>query len=213
MTQLADFVALCQALASTAGRLDKLQLVSDFLRRLEPDEARDVASYLTGRPFPASDPRVLSARWLPATPPADHAVLTLRDVADAFSAVAGLRGPGSRQAREARLLELAARATAAEQAVLGRIIGGEMRTGVSDGLVLEAIGRAAGADLATTRRAGLFLGDVSAVASVAQAGGAAALAAATPRLFVPLAPMLAELATDYDVILAAHGGRSALEYK
>jgi len=62
MTLLTDFVALCHALSATTGRLDKLRLVSDFLRRLEPDEAGDAVSYLTGRPFPASDPRVLSAR-------------------------------------------------------------------------------------------------------------------------------------------------------
>jgi DNA ligase-1 len=213
MTPFADLVALCHALAGTPGRLDKLRLVSDFLRRLDPDEAGEAVSYLTGRPFPASDPRVLGARGLPVAPAAERSSLTLRDVAEAFGAVAGMGGAGSRLAREARLRELAAQATAAEQDVLGRIIGGEMRTGVSDGLVLEAIGLAAGADLATTRRAGLFLGDVSSVAAVARAGGAPALAAATPRLFVPLSPMLAELATDFGDILAAHAGRSALEYK
>ena len=88
-----------------------------------------------------------------------------------------------------------------------------MRTGVSDGLVLEAIGRAAGADPATVRRAALFLGDLSAVATLARAGGAEALAGAAPRLFVPLSPMLAEVAEEIDTVLAAHGGRTALEYK
>src|SRR6185295_17267677 len=96
---------------------------------------------------------------------------------------------------------------------LGRIIGGELRTGVSNGLVLEAIAAAAGADLAAVRRAALFLGDLSAVTELARAGGPAALAGAAPRPFVPLLPMLAEIATDFDDVLRAHGRRTALEFK
>src|SRR5256714_816450 len=44
-------------------------------------------------------------------------------------------------------------------------------------------------------------------------GGAAAVAGATPRPFVPLLPMLAEIADDFAAVLTAHGGRTALEYK
>src|SRR5262249_19900399 len=62
-------------------------------------------------------------------------------------------------------------------------------------------------------RAALFLGDLSAVAELARAGGAAGLAGATPRPFVPLLPALAEIATDFDEVLRAHGGRTALEFK
>ena len=88
-----------------------------------------------------------------------------------------------------------------------------MRTGVSDGLVLEAIAAAAGADLAAVRRAALFLGDLSAVAALARRGGAAALAGVAPRPFVALLPMLAEIGTDFGEVLRAHGGRTALEFK
>jgi DNA ligase-1 len=88
-----------------------------------------------------------------------------------------------------------------------------MRTGVSDGLVLEAIAQAAGADLAVVRRAALFLGDLSRVATLAREGGSDALARARPRLFVPLLPMLAEIAPDLGEVLRAHGGRTALEFK
>src|SRR3989442_807851 len=42
---------------------------------------------------------------------------------------------------------------------------------------------------------------------------AAAVAGASPRPFVPLLPMLAEIADDFPSVLAAHGGRTALEYK
>ena len=88
-----------------------------------------------------------------------------------------------------------------------------MRTGVSEGLVLEAIAAAWGADIAAVRRAALFLGDLSAVARLLAAGGPSALAGVAPRPFVPLLPMLAEIADDFETVLAAHGGRTALEYK
>jgi DNA ligase-1 len=35
----------------------------------------------------------------------------------------------------------------------------------------------------------------------------------SPRPFVPLLPMLAEIATDFEDVLTAHGGRTALEFK
>ncbi|MGH7392314.1 MAG: ATP-dependent DNA ligase, partial [Candidatus Rokuibacteriota bacterium] len=121
--------------------------------------------------------------------------------------------PGSRRQREERLAALAGRAAAPEREVLHRIITGEMRTGVSDGLVLEAIAAAAGVDVALARRAALFLGDLADVARLARGGGAEALAGVSPRLFVPLLPMLAEIATDFEGVLVSHGGRTALEYK
>jgi DNA ligase-1 len=214
VTAFADFGALGRRLEATPGRLDKRRLVADFLRAIEPDEVGLAVAFLTGRPFPTSDPRVLGVRGLPRdVPAAAGSTLTLGDVGAAFAAVAEAAGAGSRRARETRLMELAARATAEEREFLGRIIGGELRTGVSEGLVLEAIAAAAEAGPDVVRRAALFLGDLSAVATLARAGGGAALAGAAPRPFVPLLPMLAEIAPDFDEALHAHGGRSALEFK
>ena len=157
---------------------------------------------------------MLNVRGLPAVAgEASGPPLTLGDVAEAFADVADATGSGSRRRREARLTALASRALPDERPILHRIVTGEMRTGVSDGLVLEAIAALAGGDLSATRRAALFLGDLSAVAELVAAGGAAALSAVTPSPFVPLLPMLAEIATDFDEVLAAHGGRTALEYK
>ena len=214
MTAFGDFAALGRRLEGTPGRLDKRRLVAEFLRAVEPDEVALAVAFLTGRPFPASDPRVLGVRGLPrGVAPAAGASLTLGDVGDAFAAVAEAAGAGSRRAREARLTDLAARATAEEHQFLGRIVGGELRTGVSDGLVLEAIAAGAEASLDVVRRAALFLGDLSAVAALARAGGEAALAGVAPRPFVPLLPMLAEIAPDLDGVLRAHDGRTALEFK
>jgi DNA ligase-1 len=215
MARFAEFADLCGRLAAVPGRLDKRRLAAAYLAGLPADEVPSAVAFLTGRAFPASDPRVLNVRGLPAGPagaPADEGPLSVADVAEAFGAVAEAAGPGSRRQREARLAALAARASQAERAVLGRIISGEMRTGVSDGLVLEAIAEAAGAPLAAVRRAALFLGDLSAVAALALRGDGG-LDAAGPRIFVPLLPMLAEIAEDFGQVLAAHRGTTALEFK
>ena len=153
MTELHQLAALCGRLETSPRRLDKLRLVAEFLRVLDTGEVATAVAYLTGRAFPTSEPRVLGVRGLPeAGPPAVEPSLALAEVAAAFAAVAEASGAGSRRIRERRLAELAARATEAERALLWRIITGEMRTGVSDGLVLEAIGIAAGAEPATVRR-------------------------------------------------------------
>jgi DNA ligase 1 len=214
VTAFAEFAALGRTLEATPGRLDKRRLVAEFLRAVEPSEVGLAVAFLTGHPFATSDPRVLGVRGLPrGLPPAAGPSLTLDDVGSAFVAVAEAAGAGSRRTREARLTELAVRATADEREFLGRIIGGELRTGVSDGLVLEAIAAAAEAGLEVVRRAALFLGDLSAVATLARSGGAAALTGVAPRPFVPLLPMLAEIATDFGDVLRAHAGRTALEFK
>ena len=214
MSPFADFVALCRRLESTRGRLDKRRLVAQYLRGLPADDVANAVAFLTARPFPSSDPRVLGLRGLPHTfvttagPP-----LTVADVATGFGEIASASGSGSRARREAALAQLVSRAGPDERAILARIIGGEMRTGVSDGMVLEAIGEAWNVELGPLRRAALFLGDLSAVAVIARSGGGTALAGVAPSLFVPLLPMLAEIADEFEAVIEAHGGRTALEYK
>src|SRR5947208_6400057 len=217
MTAFADFTTLCVELVRTASRLGKRRLVAEFLRTLPADGVARAVAFMTGRPFPVSDSRVLNVRGLPAPArdmgPATGPPLTIADVEAAFVGVAEAGGAGARRLKDQRLTALAARASEAEREVIGRIIGGEMRTGVSDGLVLEAIAEAAGADQARTRRAALFLGDLATVAALALTGGPDALAAVTPRLFVPMLPMLGEITSDFGEVFAAHGGVTALEFK
>ena len=219
MTRFADFAALGRRLERARGRLDKRDEVARFLKSLGADEVAAAVAFLGARPFPSSDPRVLGVRGLPRGVPSSDAEvaggpsLTLGDVTGAFADVAAATGAGARRARDARLADLAARGSPDERDFLNRIIGGEMRTGVSDGLLLEAIAAAWGVELAAARRAALFLGDLSAVAVLAATGGPAAVGGASPRPFVPLLPMLAEIADDFGAMLTAHGGRTALEYK
>src|SRR5712691_1180613 len=215
MALLSDLAMLRARVAASGSRLAKRHLVAEYLRELSPEDLPRAVTYLSGRAFPASDPRVLNVRSLPApaatTSPATP--LALADVARAFGDVAEAGGAGARRLRESRLRELAERASEAERDLLQRVIYGEMRMGLSEGLVLEAIAEAAGVASTAVRRAALVTGDLTAVAALALGGGAQALSAARPRVFVPLLPMLAEIADDVAEALSAHGGVSAMEYK
>ena len=110
MTRFSEFMALCRALETSPRRLEKLRLVAEFLRSIDAGEVTSAVAYLTGRPFPASDSRVLNVRGLPSNGPAAVASsLTIADVAEAFGTVADASGAGSRRVREERLAALAAR--------------------------------------------------------------------------------------------------------
>jgi ATP-dependent DNA ligase I len=216
---LAEVARLTRALAGTQSRLEKVALVAAFLQSLAAEEVPWAVSFLAGRPLPAADPRVLSVsgatlRALDEVPPAtDPVALTVLEAARAFSAVADAAGAGSRAAKTGILRDLVGVAGPEERRVLFQVLGGEMRTGVHDGLILEAVARAAGVEPALVRRAGLFLSDPAEVARLALAEGEAGLRSVQVRLFVPLLPMLAEPVDDLGEALAAHGGRTGLEVK
>ncbi len=217
---LGEFSTLCRNLASTRSRLTKTALTAEFLRRLEPDEVPLAVAFLTARPFPSSDPRVLEVSWAmlseildAAGPAATSPSLTLLDVARSFATVAEASGRGSRRAKAERLGALFSRATDEERAVLRSILQGEMRIGLHDGLIQDAVAQAAGTDVELVRRAALFLSDLSEVARVALTEAGPGLERVGVRLFVPLLPMLAESTEDFQAVFDAHGGRTALEFK
>src|SRR5262249_56213416 len=119
MTAFAEFTTLCVELVRTASRLGKRRLVAEFLRTLPADEVAGAVAFLTGRPFPVSDPRVLNVRDLPAPArevgPATGPPLTIADVEAAFVGVAETGGAGARRIKDQLLAALAARASEAER--------------------------------------------------------------------------------------------------
>jgi DNA ligase-1 len=188
---------------------------------LEPGEIRHGIAFLSGRPFAVSDPRTLDlgagafyhASEIPEIESSVTARLTLTDVAQSFARIADASGKGSRGAKYAELRELVEMTAPQERPILFRLLHSELRIGLHDGLIQEAIAGAAGTDLKTVRRAALFLSDLAEVAMIALTQGTAALRDVDIKLFVPLLPMLSELSQDFDEVFAAHGGRTAFEYK
>jgi DNA ligase-1 len=216
-----DFASLCYELEKTPSRLAKIAAAADYLRRLEPDEIRPGVAFLSGRPFPVSDPRTLDlgpgafshAAEVPQNEASVLPRLKIRDVADSFGQIAKTTGKGSRGQKYARLRELIEMASVEERPILFRLLHNELRIGLHDGLIQEAIAQASGSELKTVRRAALFLSDLAEVASIALTEGAAGLQQVDIKLFVPLLPMLSELSQNFDEILKVHNGKTALEYK
>jgi DNA ligase-1 len=217
----AEFAALCYELEKTPSRLAKIASASEYLRRLEPDEIRSGVAFLSGRPFPVSDPRTLEiggralfeASEIPEVEKSAGAPLTLKDVAASFASIAEATGKGSRREKNARLKELIEKADPQERPILFRVLANELRIGLHNGLIEEAIARASDSDLKTVRRTALFLSDLAEVAYTALTQGPAGLQQVDIKLFVPLLPMLSELSQDFDAVLEAHRGKTALEYK
>src|SRR2546428_8828341 len=89
---------------------------------------------------------------------------------------------------------------------------GELRQGALEGLVTEAVARAAGLDSDLVRRAAMLAGDLGAVAHAALTEGAPGLARYRVEVFRPVQPMLAQAADDVLDALTQLG-EAAFEYK
>jgi DNA ligase 1 len=221
LVNFSDFASLCYELEKTPSRLAKIAAAADYLRRLEPDEIRSGVAFLSSRPFPVSDPRTLDigpgafshAAEVPENETSARPSLTIKDVEDSFAQIAEATGKGSREQKYARLRELVEMASTHERPILFRLLHNELRIGLHDGLIQEAIARASGSELKTVRRAALFLSDLAEVASIALTLGETGLRQVDIKLFIPLLPMLSELSQDFDEIFQAHNGKTALEYK
>ena len=94
-----------------------------------------------------------------------------------------------------------------------RIVFGEMRIGAVEGVVLDAIAEAASISIERVRRANMLLGSLPKVAEQALTEGRSAIDRVGLTLFVPIKPMLAEMAEGFEEVLKEHGGRSAFEFK
>ncbi|MDX6336212.1 MAG: ligase 1 [Streptosporangiaceae bacterium] len=147
-------------------------------------------------------------------PDAAAGTLTLAGTDSVFAAIGATVGPGSQAERRRLLGILFGRATPAERSFLTRLLAGELHQGALEGVMIEAVARAAGVDAGEVRRAHLLGGSLPAVAEAAlsaasaaredeaardDAAAVAALAALRAfRLEVgrPLRPMLAASAPD-----------------
>jgi DNA ligase-1 len=210
--QLKDVADTSAAVARVPGRLAKVELLADCLRRASPAEAEIVTSYLSGG---LRQRRTgLGYASLRSTPPAaDEATLGLLEVDTEFAELSALSGPGSTARRRERFQALLARATAAEQQLLAGLVTGELRQGALDGVLTEAAALAAGVAVADIRRAITVAGSLVPVTAAVLAEGRAGLSRFHLSVGSPLRPMLAASATDLDDALARAGDTAAVEWK
>jgi ATP-dependent DNA ligase I len=211
--RLHDIVTASRSIGETSGRSEKVRQLAECLRHAQSDEIEIAVGLLSGEARQGRigiGPAALHAAA--STPPAPAPTLTLDDVDRALDRIAATLGAGSSAERARLTRELLSHATADEQNFLLRALMGELRQGAVEGLMVEAVAKAAELPLEEIRRALMVTGKLGAVAKAALTGGRAELAGMSIQLFRPLAPMLAQTAESVGEALA-HLGEAAFEYK
>ena len=201
-----------ERLAATTRRGEKAALLADVLRGLAPEEIAVAVGLLTGVPRQGR----VGVGWRTlqqvASEPASEDSLEVLDVDRALERLAVMAGAGVQTARRDLLGDLFGRATRPEQGLLWKVFSGELRQGALDGVMVEAIARAASVPVAAVRRAHMFAGDLGVAARAALTGGEAALRAVRIEPGRAVQPMLAAPAAGVAEALAATGP-SSVEWK
>src|SRR5438270_1647994 len=195
-SEFLNFANVGESIAATPAKLEKIRLLADYLRTLNDEQLPIVATYLTGRAFAQSDLRTLQVGWsviyralLAATKisegefhriAASHgdlgktafAVLdgrtqprmfSILDSRKLFDELHRTRGPIAKtELLQARFANLSAR----EGQYVVKILTGDLRIGLREGLVEEAIARAFEVPLAQVKEANMLLGDIGSTASL-----------------------------------------------
>jgi DNA ligase-1 len=212
-----EFAKTCEAIGATTKKLQKTAIVAEYLKSRSVDEAAVSAVFLSGRPFPAWAEATLQvggqSLWAIVAELAGKeegeltasyrrlgdlgAVagdvlrerpgqgLTVLDVEASFRQIAAARGSA---AKTAIVRDLLSHATPLEAKYIVKIMTGDLRIGLKESLVEEAVAKAYGSPLTEVQRANMLLGDIGETVRLAAAGR---WAEARMRLFHPLGFMLA----------------------
>ncbi len=220
-TPFIKLAELCRELEGTTKRNQKTSLIGEFLKGLSPEEVAQASLFLAGKAFPESDPRVLEISYATISEASRNlgqaklteGPLTIREVYQTLAKIAVASGPSSRVKKLSLLQTLLTRAGRVEAEFLTRMLLGEMRIGVVEGVLIDAISKTSGIFRELVRRASMLHGDLGDVARRAMTEGSASLERIGLRLFVPVKPMLAEMADDVGQVLVEHEDGTAFEYK
>jgi DNA ligase-1 len=212
------FVETANAVGATTKKLEKLRLLSEYLKSLSPSDAAIAARFFSAHPFAAHDERTLGVGGAAlAGVIAERAGRAgqnlgtayrkhgdLGDMAEELLRHVNLDGDLSLanvsrlfedlaaargQAQKTELLANAfARAYPGDVKYIVKIITGDLRIGSKESLVEEAIAKAYEQPLAAVRRANMMTGDIGETLILAVENK---LANAVVRLFHPIGFMLA----------------------
>lgn len=184
-----EFARVGSAIGATQATLEKTRILADYLRSLDDDDLRQAAIFMTGRAFGPSQRRTLGLGWRALSKVITtisglsdeqldrlfrkHSDLgdwagealesrtlgedaSLSDVATTLEAIRGAKGAAKVAPLEALLRRLDARAAR----FVVKVIAGEMRIGLSEGLVEAAIAEAFEVPIAQVKRVHLITGDI-----------------------------------------------------
>ena len=211
------FTTTCEAIAATTKKLQKTAIVAEYLKSCPVDQAAVAAVFLCGKPFRVweettlqiggrtlwqiieelsgkngaaltqayrklGDLGAVAAEVLPEQP-GDY--VDILGIERTFRQIAAARGAS---AKAAIARDLISRLSPVEAKYVVKIMTGDLRIGLKESLVEEAIAKAYGNTAAEVQRANMLLGDIGATLRLA---ADSKLSEAKMRLLHPLGFMLA----------------------
>ncbi|MBU2559368.1 ATP-dependent DNA ligase [archaeon] len=127
--------------------------------------------------------------------------LEVREVYEKFEKIAGAAGAKSQDKMKRILSDLLNSATPSEAKYITRTVLDELRVGVAEGLVRDAIALAFDVPKDAVERAYMITNDFGVVAKTAKAAGEKGLQGLKMKIGVPLKPMLSQIAPSIDDVL------------
>ena len=237
-----ELVDVYSSLEATTKRLEKTDIIADYLKTLDSDTIEKVGLLILGTVFPAWSSeeigiggklveRAVAEAVGTTTAAVEDAVrdegdiglacvklyakksqvtffsqpLTIDFVFNSLRKLSQISGSRSTNRKIAVLLELLSQASATEAKYLTRTITEELRIGVGDGIVRDAIAQAFDIDKAVVERAQMLTNDFSVVARTAKEEGEEGLKKLNLTPGTPVKPMLAQLAPPLDEIIPEMG--------
>ncbi len=224
-----------EQISATPAKLEKVRILAGYLRTLEPEQLRIATIFLTGKAFAQTDQRTLqtgraiiyrallgasglgnarlwgiASRHGDASKAAREALegrtrsepFSLGEAQLLFEELSKTRGPaGKTELLQARLGKL----SPLEAQYVVKILTGDLRIGLREGLVEEAIARAFGAGLDELKQSHMLLGDIGQTALLA---ARRELDRAELNLFRPIKVMLASPEATAEAIWERFADRS-----
>jgi DNA ligase-1 len=184
-----DFAHAGSAVGSTSATLEKARILGAYFRTLDDDDLRRAAVFMSGRAFSPSKRRTLGLGWATVSKAVSslsgrdedelglifrkHSDLgdwagealdgrtqpepvSLQEIDETLEAIRTARG----KAKEAPLASLLRRLDSESARFFIKILSGELRIGLSEGLVEAAIAEAFGVPITQVKRVHLITGDI-----------------------------------------------------
>jgi DNA ligase-1 len=218
----------CERIAGTTKKLEKTAIVADYLKSCSREEGSASATFLSGRPFPMWEETTLqvggallwrvveelsgksgqdltdayrrygdlgsvAAAVLPERTSGKD--LSILEVQNRFRQIAAARGPAT---KTVLVRELLLQATPLEAKYIVKVMTGDLRIGLKESLVEEAVAKAFGVQAKEVQRANMLLGNIGETLRFAADNR---LSEAKMRLFHPLGFMLASPAASAEEAL------------
>ena len=237
-----ELVNVYEALGATTKRLEKTDILADFLKRVEEEDLEKITLMALGSVFPSwseeeqgiGDKLVMKAVGDAvgvSTAVVEDAIrdegdigaaaeklyakktqmtffsqpLTVNFVFNQLRKLATISGNRSTAKKISNILELLSSASALEAKYICRTILEELRIGVGEGIIRDAISQAFGVDKAVAERAHMLTNDLGLVAKVAKTEGEDGLKLLSLVPGRPVKPMLAQLSDGIEISINEMG--------